>query len=108
MQIPSAAGLSASAAGAPLSQKAGSSVERAAGDAAAQARTADSDLKADKAAGIGQTEHDEQTSDRDADGRRLWEHPEDAPASDPGDEIVEPPAAVDPTGNRGGQLDLTG
>ena len=66
-------GIVGSAAGAPLSQTAGSETEAAKKDATAQSRKAEADNKAEQASGIGQTEQDEGTSDRDADGRRLWE-----------------------------------
>lgn len=74
-----------------------------------QARAVAAAESAASAAGIGQTEEDAKASDRDADGRRPWELPgtdqqpiaEGALASD---------AAVskDPTGDRGGLLDLVG
>ncbi|TWT41591.1 hypothetical protein [Botrimarina hoheduenensis] len=75
MSIGPLGGILGSAAGTPLSQTKGAAAERAGRDAAAQERGVELDLKAEKAAGIGQTEGDQQSSDRDADGRRLWEHP---------------------------------
>ncbi len=64
-------GVVGSAAGAPLSQTSGSETERAQKDASAHQRLVDTDKKAADAAGIGQTEEDQGTSERDADGRRF-------------------------------------
>ncbi len=75
-----------------------------------QARQSASAEKAENAAGIGQTEEDSQTSERDADGRRLWERPttpNKSPAPLPTDSVL-PPISKDPTGNCGNQLDLVG
>lgn len=66
-------GIVGSVAGSPLSQTKGSTEERAARDSAAKETTDELDLKAEKSSGVGQTEGDQQSSDRDADGRRLWE-----------------------------------
>ena len=74
------------------------------------ARTAEASERAENAAGIGQTEEDSQTSERDADGRRLWEKQQ------PGKKKEQPPVpldstvplAKDPSGACGGQLDLVG
>jgi hypothetical protein len=107
-------GVVGSAAGAPLSQTTGSETERAQKDSLANQRQIDSNERSARAAGIGQTEQDQQSSERDADGRRLWE----APAKRPNDEEQnqadgEDPTAAsrqskDPTGQSGTQLDLTG
>lgn len=104
-------GIVGSAAGAPLSQTAGSETERAQKETSAARRQADGDAKADKAAGIGETEQNQGASDRDADGRRLWEPgaKEEQEAAVPDTATTEPPQpAKDPTGNRGISLDLTG
>ncbi|MCA9257682.1 MAG: hypothetical protein KDA61_00725 [Planctomycetales bacterium] len=99
-----------SAAGAPFSQTAGADNERAKKDAAAQSRQSAGEIKAEAAAGVGEMAEDQQTSDRDADGRRLWEAPVDPQHAASGDD----PATVaerrpkDPSGQSGGQLDLTG
>lgn len=115
MSIGSLGGIAGSAAGAPLSQTKGSEAERAKQDAAAQERTDRAEQKADDASGIGQTEQDEQASERDADGRRLWEKPpepsEEADADDDDTSAEAPPAerqSLDPTGQAGKNLDLTG
>jgi hypothetical protein len=97
-------------ASAPLAQKS-AEVDKTQRDAADAARQADAAAKAESAAGIGETEEESQASERDADGRRLWERQakktdgedEEIPASTP--EVV---SAKDPTGLSGGTLDLTG
>ena len=103
-------GVLGSAAGAPLSQTAGSEKERAAKDSSATQRQVTNDLKAEQAAGIGQTEGDEGPSERDADGRKLWENgPESNSSKEAPTEETEPPKqAKDPTGESGSALDLTG
>ncbi|MEN0111150.1 MAG: hypothetical protein AAF805_10555 [Planctomycetota bacterium] len=97
-------GVVGSAAGTALSQTKGATSERVAADTQAQATTDELDLKAEKASGIGQTEGDQEASDRDADGRRMWERPSerDEQASD---EAADPanPAGADPPA---GGLDL--
>ncbi len=112
MNVGAMGGVLGSAAGAPLSKTAGSETERAQKDASARQREVDSDQKAEKASGIGQTEGDQGPSERDADGRRFWEAPQDKEK-----EAVEGQStaedepqrqAKDPTGNSGNSLDLTG
>ena len=73
MNVGPMSGVVGSAAGAPLSQTAGSETERAQKDSSAHQRQVEKDKKAADAAGIGQTEEDQGTSERDADGRRFWE-----------------------------------
>jgi type II secretory pathway pseudopilin PulG len=75
-----------------------------------QARTAETAERAENAAGIGQTEEDSQSSDRDADGRRLWEKPLRPKQTDAAPAPVDSalPLAKDPTGSCGNQLDLLG
>jgi hypothetical protein len=104
-------GMLSSAAGASLSQTAGSETERAQKDASTQRRAADADQKAVESAGIGQTQEDQESSERDADGRRLWEHPPEAgkkPAANGVDAEAQSRQSKDPTGQSGTQLDLTG
>ena len=104
-------GMLSSAAGASLSQTSGSETERAQKDASTQRRVADADQKAAESAGIGHTEQDQESSERDADGRRLWEQsPEGsksmAAAEGEGETLSR--QSKDPTGQSGTQLDLTG
>jgi hypothetical protein len=95
-------------AGLPVAQNKGSEVERSQHDTVARQRQSQGDLSAEQAAGIGATGEDNQASDRDADGRRLWERPLDQSADD-GDQPqgASPPASTDSTGQSGTQLDLT-
>jgi hypothetical protein len=83
--------------------------ERQSGD---QSRTTETAERAENAAGIGQTEEDSQTSERDADGRRLWEKPARPKKPDPSATPAPTDAAFhlskDPTGSCGNQLDLLG
>jgi hypothetical protein len=103
-------GIVTSAAGAPLSQTAGSETERVQRDSAHQQRQADSSQQAERAAGIGQTDEDQQSSERDADGRRLWEAPirpqKKAAEEEPVATVVR--QSKDASGQSGTQLDLTG
>jgi hypothetical protein len=111
MNVASFAGTIGSAAGAPLSQTTGSETERTSRDGAAQQRQVDADQKAELAAGIGQTKEDQESSERDADGRRPWEAQLRKSADE--DENADVSAAPmrqskDATGQCGNQLDLTG
>jgi hypothetical protein len=96
-----------SAAGAPLSQTAGAETERAQKDASAHSRQVAGERQAEQAAGIGQTAQDEQSGDRDADGRRLWERSARREGEPDGQPSHRRPAK-DPTGVAGNELDLTG
>lgn len=98
-----------SAAGAHLSPTAGSESERAQKDALAQNRQADAIQRAERAAGIGQTEQDQESSERDGDGRRLWETPGNAAKGDKGAGLSDGPVrqSKDATGQAGTKLDLT-
>src|SRR3954447_18975617 len=106
-------GVVGSAAGTSLSQTAGAETERSQRDTAAQHRQINGNERSEKASGIGQTEQDQESSERDADGRRLFERPgkqtkgtKDEP---PGDEALSlSKQSKDPTGLSGTKLDLTG
>jgi hypothetical protein len=104
-------GMLGGAAGSPLSQSQGTDVNKAQQDTTDQSRKATSENKAEQASGVGQTEHDEEASDRDADGRRPWEiggrSPEDT-GDDQANESETPQQSKDPSGTRGGQLDVSG
>ena len=110
MSVGSLGGIISSAAGAPLSQTAGSETERAQKDSLAQSRQVDANQKAEMAAGIGQTEQDQESSERDADGRRLWEGSAQAGKAKDSAEAAEAAArqSKDATGQSGTKLDLTG
>jgi hypothetical protein len=102
-------GVIGSAAGAPLSQTAGSETERLQKDALSHNRQVHAHEQAERAAGIGQTEQDQESSERDADGRRFWEPPADpAKAKQHADVATPARQSKDATGLSGTQLDLTG
>src|SRR5688572_26092548 len=105
-------GVVGSAAGAPMSQVAGAETERAQKESLAQHRQVDGSQRSERAAGIGTTEQDQESSERDADGRRLWETPtkKKEAAGQPTSEDVEAQSrqSIDPTGQSGTKLDLTG
>jgi hypothetical protein len=103
-------GIANSAAGAPLSQTAGSETERAQKESLAQHREIDSNQRSERAAGIGQTEQDQESSERDADGRRLWEAPAKRGIEEPptDDAAAQSRQSKDPSGQSGTKLDLTG
>lgn len=111
MSIGPMSGVLGSAAGAPLSQTKGSETDRAARESAAQDNRVEAEKKADAASGIGQAEGSAASSDRDADGRRIWELP---PEEEEQDSAEVPPAdanakqAKGPKGETGSELDLTG
>jgi hypothetical protein len=103
-------GLLSSTAGTALSQATGSESERTQKDTLTQRRSVDADQHAERSAGIGQTEQDQQSSERDADGRRLWENPATAKKAQRSAADIEAEArqSKDATGQSGTQLDLTG
>ncbi len=81
-------------------------------DAAAQVRRSRADQKSEQAQSLGEADVDQQTSDRDADGRKIWEFAdkdeEKDDANDEQNEPTAPPQAKDLTGDCGGLLDLSG
>ena len=105
-------GFSGVGAATPLAQSKGADVDRAQHDSTAQEGQLQNDLKAEQAAGVGQTDGDEhETEERDADGRRPWELPRKKKTIS----FEESSAAVekaspsrDATGQCGNALDLTG
>jgi hypothetical protein len=106
MNVGATTGALTSAAGAPLSQTAGAEAERTQKESSVQQRLADAQTKSEKASGIGQMDEDQQASERDADGRRLWEDTRKKKAAEA--EPAESRQAKDPTGMSGNSLDLTG
>jgi hypothetical protein len=106
----SSLGLIGSLATSPLPQK-GADTDKAVRGAADQAREVEAARQAEAAAGIGETEEDSQASERDADGRRLWEAPPEKREEDGEPPTAESSATLlgkDPAGEAGGQLDLLG
>jgi hypothetical protein len=103
-------GLIGSLATTPLPQKA-TDAEKSVRDASDQAREVQANRQAEGAAGIGETEEDSQASERDADGRRLWEQPpakQTPPEGADESEAALPHLSKDPSGESGGELDLLG
>ena len=105
-------GVIGSTAGSSLAQSQGTDVNRAQQDTSDQSRQAQLNDKAEKAAGVGETEQDAETSDRDADGRRPWEITR---AVDPDDSVEQDGSSdetdrksKDPSGQKGRRLDLSG
>jgi len=108
MSVGDMGGVPAASAGSPLQQRHGVEADRRAKETADQRRQTENNLKAEKAAGIGETSQDAEASDRDADGRRLWEQsPQAGEQSDPPPD-APPRKSKDPQGESGGRLDLTG
>jgi hypothetical protein len=105
VSIGSLSGIGLSAAGSPLAQAKGSDVERTQQDAGAQQFRVQGQQKAEAAAGIGQTDEDQQAGERDADGRRPWEVPA---RPEHAEEDQGQHAGKDPSGESGSLLDLTG
>ena len=107
-------GIPNSLAGSPLAQSRGSDVERTQQETSDQARRVGTEQRAQDAAGVGQTEQDEEASDRDADGRRPWElNPQDEgqtaeDGSDGSNSEEEQPRGRDAKKQSGTQIDLTG
>lgn len=98
-------------AGSSLAQARGTESERGQNLAAAENRQSQYAEKAERAAGVATTEQDQETEERDADGRRMWEKSprHGSTASDSADAApMAPPPSRDVTGQAGNQLDLSG
>lgn len=110
MSVGPLGGIVGSAAGAPISQTAGSETERTQRDSSAQQRELNTNERAERAAGIGTTEQDQETNERDADGRRPWEETTARQREVAADEteVLPPRQSKDASGQCGHQLDLTG
>ncbi len=106
----------ANVAGTSAAQRTGSDVQQTQQATTNQSRKVASQTKAEAAAGVGSTDTDHnQTSDRDADGRRLWEIDSESADAKDQDQPSDPtnPAdsqqtsgARDPHGDLGNSLDL--
>src|SRR3972149_5415069 len=109
MSVLPMSGLIGSAAGAPISQTAGSETERTQREGAVEQRATDAAERSERAAGIGTTEQDQGTDERDADGPRLGEAPPDKKKdAAAGDAAAKERQSRDATGQCGNNLDLTG
>ena len=101
--------LAASVSGSPLAQTKGSDVERAQHETANKERRVQNDLRAENAAGIGETDGDDhETADRDADGRSPWRIGRRAQKAEEPGESEEERRGKDATGRSGTILDLSG
>ena len=97
--------VAAGVAGSAQAQRQTAATDQAAQDAAVQQRKADSSERAVKAAGVGTSEEESQSAgDRDADGRRAWEW---HMRNKSGENAVRE-KSIDPTGQTGNSLDLSG
>src|SRR5688572_30299900 len=114
MNVASLSGVIGAAAGAPLAQTRGTDGDRAAQETTATQREVKNAERAADAAGIGQTDEDQEAGDRDADGRRMWERAaspgQKTDSAAVGESPVEPPSqqVKDPSGECGSLLDVTG
>lgn len=109
MSIGPLGGVHTSAAGVPYAQAKGPDVERTEHESVSHQRQIKSERLADAAAGIGETGEDSETSERDADGRRLWEEQAGKPPTDEsGPDEPHTKHSKDVTGESGNQLDLSG
>ena len=103
VMIPST--LAGSLAGVPLAQTKGPETDRAARESSNRLREINADQQAEDAAGIGATEEESATDERDADGRQVLEIRRRKQAEDEAARN-RPPAGKDPSGFAGTQLDL--
>ena len=101
-------GFGGSVAGSELSQRLGSEVERSKHEADNQTRQISAEKHAEKSAGLGETEGDEATSDRDADGQRIWEDMGGHDQTEDGDQQQQERKSKDPDGESGSHLDISG
>ena len=109
MSIGLLSNIGGSVAGTSLAQVRGSDVDRAQQDSNARDLRAQSDQKAELAAGVGQADGDDhQTADRDADGRQLWRLRNPQSQQDTGETAPPESRVKDPTGQSGNMLDLSG
>jgi hypothetical protein len=102
-------GVAGSVAGSPLAQRGAQDVDRTHQEAIGRERAISADEQADRAAGIGTTDEDQEAGERDADGRRLWERPPRGKTPTTPEDVSPPLApAKDASGACGNQLDVTG
>lgn len=109
---PMGASIASSIAATNLAQRNSSDVAGAQQATSTHARVVDSTEKAEKAAGVGDPDESQKTSDRDADGRRAWERPghdsDESEAELEGDATYDASVQKDPAGITGREIDLSG
>ncbi|PQO34394.1 hypothetical protein DTL21_12770 [Bremerella cremea] len=109
---PTGMSFAASVAGSDLAQRNSSDVSQTQQATSNQARVVDSAEKAEKAAGVGDPDESEKISDRDGDGRRAWERPEnhseEADELDVEGEVIHDDRPPKDGGITGQQLDISG
>ncbi|QDU74903.1 hypothetical protein Pan97_19230 [Bremerella volcania] len=109
---PMGASIASSIAATNLAQRNSSDVSGAQQATSTHARVVESTEKAEKAAGVGDPEESEKTSDRDADGRRAWERPghdsDEVEGELEGEATYDAGPQKDPTGVKGREIDLSG
>jgi hypothetical protein len=94
-------------AGTPLPQSKAADIDRTTLEAAAQKTKASSDLAAELAAGIGETDGDShEIEEREADGRLPWEVPKQNATNGPNEKVST--SGRDLTGQCGNMVDVTG
>ena len=109
MSVGPTSGIIGSAAGAPLAQTKGNETTRASQQSSSQQTQLQNEKAAAETAGIGATQEDQGASERDADGRRIWELPPEEERSDAKpDEAATERHVADPKGQAGKQIDLLG
>ncbi len=103
MSVGPLGGMVPSVSGTPGAQRAGSAQEQAAQESTAASTQRFSQQKAEAAQGVGATEAEDQSPhERDADGRRPWEEPPEAQATEENSPASDSP----PASPHDGQLDL--
>jgi hypothetical protein len=107
MNVVPLGGIISGAAGAPLAQVNGSETERTQRDGTVRERRVTTEKTAEAAQGIGTTDEDQETSERDADGRMFWERPAENALIDEAS-AAEARQSKDASGSSGNALDLTG
>jgi hypothetical protein len=108
MNVVPLGGIISGAAGAPLAQVNGSETERTQRDSTIRERRVTTEKTADAAAGIGTTDADQETSERDADGRMFWERPAEKDLAKEEAATEAKRQSKDASGSSGNALDLTG
>jgi hypothetical protein len=108
MNVVPLGGIISGAAGAPLAQVNGSETERTQRDGTIRERRVTTEKTAEMAQGIGTTDEDQETSERDADGRMFWERAADNALVNEESTAEPPRQSKDPSGSSGNSLDLTG